>query len=151
MTRRVVMRSDGIFISRPGFDALDDSVARLVEPGFPMLSQHDQGTATSVFTQGNAGGGWSKHRATFNFAALPYKPMVHFGLAFFFGGPTTDFVRYPEFLQSATSAGAVVPDGKYKIETDLFWAEAHLNTYTTSAGLFRMVVTVYKHDSGLAL
>ncbi len=151
MTRRLAINSAGIFISRPGYDALDDSVVRLVEPDYPMLSQHTQGTATSVFTEGSSAGGWSRHRATFNFDELPYRPMVHFAMAYNSSGKTLDTVQYPEYLISHTPSGSVVPGGRYKILTDRFWAEAIINSYVTANAKFRMIVTIYKADSGLAL
>ncbi len=151
MTRRLAINEDGIFISRPGFDALDDTVVRLVEPDFPILSQHAQGTATSVFTDGSAVGGWSRHRATFHFDELPYRPMVHFGMAYNSGGKSLDTVRYPEYLISHIASGTTTPGGQYKNLTDRFWAEAIINSFTEISGIFRMVVTIYKADSGLAL
>jgi len=95
--QRLRLNSDGLVISRPGFNATNADVAHLVDPRFRQLEQHYQGTASSVRV--DSGSGWSRHRATINFDALPYRPMVHFGMGWTSSGmgETNEVVRYTEY------------------------------------------------------
>lgn len=153
MTRRMVIQPDGIYISRPGYDALDSSVVRLVEPQYRMIEQHHQAEASSVFVDGHSGGSggpaWSLHRATVSFSALPYIPVHHYAMTLNYTGFDADTIRYPNYVFSEAISGAVVPQGKAQIGTDYFWCEASVATYTTLAGLLRVRVTIMKADSGL--
>lgn len=146
---RLHLSADGLNISRPGFNAQDPSIAKLVDPAFPMLSQHVQKTATSVFVDGSSAGGWSRHRATITFDELPYRPLVHFGMAYNSGGVVNNTVRYPSYLFSHTAPSSLVPGGRFKIQKNRFWAESYINGYSTASNLFRLNATVYKNNSGL--
>ncbi len=143
--RRLALTPDGIFVSRRGFDALNDRFARLVDPRYRMMEQHAQGEVTSIFQDG--GKGWSRHRAVFHFPVLPYRPIHHYAMTW--NREPADTARYPNYLWSATTIGSAVPGGGAMIERDHLWVESSVHTNTRAPGLFRLRVTIMKADSGL--
>ncbi len=143
--QRIKIDETGLFISRPGFDVNNGNVARLVDPRFQLLSEHARGEALSNFSEGSGAGGWSRHRAQFNFPTLPFVPIVQWGLQ----RVSSNVVTYPEFIISDTTANSNEPGDKMRVGTNYVWAESAINQYTTAGGLFRLRVTVYNADSGL--
>lgn len=145
--RRVALTKDGLFISRPGHDALNDRYVRLIDPRYRMLEQHAQGTATSRFVR--SGDGWSLHRADYPFPALPYRPIVHYALAFNSGGEVLNRVRYPNYIYSHTAFNTLTPQGHAFVAHDHMWVETLINSVARANNIFRVMVTVMKADSGL--
>ena len=144
MTRRVAIMPDGLFISRPGNDALDATKLRLVEPRYRMLEQHASGSVTSsarrdrdVFV----------HTATIRFPQLPYVPIVQFTVN------RSNQVIYPNHVVSETKGvrfpnGVTYTDylfGRVSVTRNAVTYEGQLN----SAVPVRFDATIMKARSGL--
>ena len=103
MTRRIAITPAGLFIARPGNDALDATKPRLVEPRYRMLEQHARG---SVLSSVRTHRGNYSHTATITFPPLPYVPIVQFTVNELFFLPVARLINranrvtYPNYVSS---------------------------------------------------
>ena len=148
MTRRFVMTPQGLFIARPGFDALDATKPRLVEPRYRMLEQH---AAAGAYTTATRYRTVFLHTASIAFEPLPYVPIVQFTVSR--GGAGQ--VIYPNHVLSETKGVRLPNDltytdylfGRVSVTNRSLTYEGHLNTRVAA----RLEATIMKADSGLPL
>lgn len=142
--RRFALTPDGIFISRPGFDALNDRHVRLVEPRYRMLEQHANGSVTSSARRHR--NVWV-HTATIRFTPLPYVPIVQFTVN------RNSQVIYPSHVVSETTKvrfpnGFTFTDsllGRVNVTRSSITYEGQLNSPVP----VRFDATIMKANSGL--